>query len=557
VASALIEAPAGLETRHSWIGNREVPGRAGVRPAVNPATGAAFAQASLLDAEQAGEAFAVARAAAAAWGRRGFRERAAVLLRARDVLAAEADDVAGLIASEQGKPRAEALSAEVFPGLEALRHFALHAEAALRPEPLPSEIPLFAHKEARLAYEPYGVVLAITPWNYPLFLALGAVSAALAAGNAAVLKPAPATTLVGLRIADVFRKAGLPDGALSVLAVDDGVAQRLVEDPRVGKVVFIGSLATGRKVMAAAARNLTPVLLELGGKDAAVVCRDADVPRAARGIVWGAFMNTGQTCVSVERVYVEAPVAEAFTACVLDETRRLRVGDPAQPETDVGPMTLESQRLVVEEHVRDAVARGARVLAGGERPAGPGLFYPPTVLADVDHTMRVMREETFGPVLPIMAVKDLDEAIARANDSDYGLTASGWTRSRKAAERLQRELRAGVVTINDCVSSIGEPTAPYGGMGQSGIGRSHGVVGLRELVQPKYLTWDASRKAPVWWFPYREGFPGFMRSALAAIHGPSLPQRLVAAARVLASGRFWRGADVLGVLRRIDRFLFP
>jgi succinate-semialdehyde dehydrogenase/glutarate-semialdehyde dehydrogenase len=341
-----------------------------------------------------------------------------------------------------------------------------------------------------------------------------------------------------------------------VLAVDDRVAPRLVEDPRLGKVVFIGSIATGRKVMAAAAKNLTPVLLELGGKDAAVVCRDADLARAARGIVWGAFMNTGQTCVSVERVYVEEPVAEAFVARVVEETRRLRVGDPLRPDTDIGPMTLERQRAIVEEHVSDAVARGARVLVGGERPPGPGCFYPPTVLTNVDHTMRVLREETFGPVLPIMVVRDIEEGVARANDSEYGLTASGWTRSRKTADRLQRELRAGVVTINDCVSSIGEPTAPYGGMGQSGIGRSHGAVGLRELVQSKYVTWDASRKPPVWWFPYRDGFAAFMQAAVPAIHGRSPLRRLLAQARLLASARFWRGADLVGMLRRADRFFF-
>jgi succinate-semialdehyde dehydrogenase/glutarate-semialdehyde dehydrogenase len=555
MATAALDAPAATDARHSQIGHREVAGRAGTRRALNPATGATLASVSLLDAEQALEAIGAARGAAPAWGRLGFRERGAVLLRARDVLAAEADEVAALIASEQGKPRGEALSAEVFPALEALRHFARHAEQALAPEPLPAEIPLFAHKEARLVFEPFGVVLAITPWNYPLFLALGAVAAALAAGNAVVLKPAPATTLVGLRIAELFRKAGLPDGVLSVLAVDDRVAQQLVEDPRIGKVVFIGSIPTGRKVMATAARNLTPVLLELGGKDAAIVCRDADVARAARGIVWGAFMNTGQTCVSVERVYVEEPVAEAFLARVLEETRRLKLGDPQAPGTDVGPMTLESQRAIVEEHVRDAVARGAQLLAGGERPQGPGLFYPPTVLAGVDHTMQVMRDETFGPVLPVMVVKDLDTAIALANDSPYGLTASGWTRSRRTARRLQQELRAGVVTINDCVSSIGEPTAPYGGMGQSGIGRSHGSVGLRELVQPKYVTWDGSGKPPLWWYPYGDEYAGFMGAALGAIHGPGLLRRVASIARVMTSGRFWRGADVVGVLRRVDRFL--
>ncbi len=552
---ATAAAPAPLETRHSWVGAREVVGRAGTRAAVNPTTGEAFAQASLLDAEQAREAVGAARAAASAWRGLAFRERGQILLSARDVLAAEADELARLIATEQGKPVSEALAADVFPSLEALRHLALHAEQALRQEALESEVPLFVHKDARLVFEPYGVVLAITPWNYPLFLAMGAVAAALAAGNAVVLKPAPATTLVGLRIAEIFKRAGLPGGVLSVLAVDDRVAAGLVEDSRVGKIAFIGSVATGQRIMTAAAKNLVPVLLELGGKDAAVVCRDADIDRAARGIVWGSFMNTGQTCVSVERVYVEAPIAEAFIARVVQETRRLRLGDPMRPDTDIGPMTLERQRAVVEEHVRDAVARGARVLTGGTRPPGPGYFYPPTVLTGVDHSMRIMREESFGPVLPIRVVAGVDEAIAFANDSEYGLTASGWTRDRKLAARLQHELRAGVVTINDCVSSIGEPTAPYGGFGKSGIGRSHGELGLREMVRAKYVTWDAARRAPAWWFPYGASFAGFMGSAVPALHGRGFARRLGAQLRLLTSSRFWRSVNVLALLRRLDRFV--
>jgi succinate-semialdehyde dehydrogenase/glutarate-semialdehyde dehydrogenase len=554
-AMATAAAPTALESRHSWVGNRETAGRGGRRAALNPANGEAFAEASLLDAEQAKEAVAAARAAAPAWAGQDFRARGRVLLAARDILAAEAEGVARLIATEQGKPVSEALAADVFPSLEALRHLALHAEQALRQEALESELPLFIHKDARLVFEPYGVVLVVTPWNYPLFLALGAAAAALAAGNTVVLKPAPATTLVGLKVGEIFARAGLPAGALGVVAVEDRVAAGLVEDPRIGKIVFIGSVATGQKIMTAAARNLVPVLLELGGKDAAVVCRDADLGRAARGIVWGAFMNTGQTCVSVERVYVEAPVAEEFVARVVEETRRLRLGDPLRSDTDLGPMTLERQRAVVEEHVKDAVARGARVLTGGARPPGRGFFYPPTVLTGVDHTMRVMREETFGPVLPIRVVRDLDEAIALANDSEYGLTASGWTRDRRLAARLQRELRAGVVTINDCVSSIGEPTAPYGGFGKSGIGRSHGVLGLRELARSKYVTWDGARRPSAWWFPYGEGFAVFMRSAVRAIHGRGIARRLGAQLRLLASARFWRTVNVAALMRRLDRFV--
>ena len=207
-----------------------------------------------------------------------------------------------------------------------LKHVALGAEDALREEAAPGHVPLLAHKESRLLHVPFGVVLVITPWNYPFAISLSGVATALAAGNTVVLKPAPATTLIGLRIGELCARAGIPDGVVNVVAADDAVAGALVEDPRVGKIVFTGSVATGRKVMAAAARNLTPVVLELGGKDPAIVCRDADLDRAARGIVWGAFVNAGQTCASVERVYVEREVADAFVARVVDETRRLRVG---------------------------------------------------------------------------------------------------------------------------------------------------------------------------------------------------------------------------------------
>jgi len=385
--------------------------------------------------------------------------------------------------------------------------------------------------------------------------ALPVVGAALAAGNTVVLKPAPATTLTGLMLGRLAREAGFPEGVVNVVAVDDAVAAQLVEDPRVGKIVFTGSVATGKKVMAAAAKNLTPLVLELGGKDPAIVCRDADLDRAARGIVWAAFMNAGQTCASVERVYVERPVADAFVAKVLEEARRLRSGGgPAGGDGDLGPMTLERQRAIVEEHVKDAVAKGARVLLGGERSDAPGFFYPPTVLTHVDHTMLVMRDETFGPVLPIMAVDSLDEAITLANDSPYGLTASGWTRSEEAARRLQQELVAGVVSINDHVSSYGEPTAPWGGVKWSGFGRMHGILGLREMVQPKYVSLDRGRQpAELWWFPYDGELDALVRRAAPAFYSTSFLRRVVAQLGLLRFSRLWRRFGPWRLLANLDK----
>ena len=544
--------PTGFATSHSWVGGREVEGRGGPRPATNPATGETFAQASLLDAAQAGEAIAAAHAAFPAWSRTSFAERARLIDRWRHAIVDEAGEISRLIEREQGKPAAEALAAEVLPSLEALTHLVAHGEELLRDEILESGQLLLAHKQARLVYAPYGVILAIKPWNYPWGQSLPVLASALIAGNTVVLKPAPATTLVGLKMGELARKAGFPDGVVSVVAVDDSVAAALVEDPRVGKVVFTGSVATGRKVMLSAAKNLTPVVLELGGKDPAIVCRDADLDRAAKGLVWAAFMNAGQTCSSVERVYVERPVAEAFLAKVLEETRRVRLKD-AMGVGELGPLTLERQRRIVEDHVADAVAKGARVLTGGERAPGPGLFYPPTVVVDVDHTMTLMREETFGPVLPIMTVDSLDEAIRLANDSPYGLTASGWTRNEETARRLQRELVAGVVSINDHSSSFAEPQAPWGGFKWSGIGRIHGASGLREMVQPKYVSRDRGRGAELWWYPYDAEYAGLISGVAPALYAKSLPRRLAGQLGLMRFARLWRRFGAWRLLMGLDK----
>ncbi len=553
-AGAADPKPA-LETRHSIVNGRDEVGASGVREAISPTDGRPFAQASLLSAGQAGAALDAARAAFPAWSALPLRERAAFLLRARQVLVERSDELARLIAREQGKPAAEGHAADILPALDALKHLALHSEDALREEPVESAVLVMAHKEGRLLQVPYGVVLVIAPWNYPLSLPLICAATALVAGNTVVLKPAPATTLIGLEVGEIFRRAGLPAGVLNVVATDDTVAASLVEDARVDKIVFTGSVATGRKVMAAAARNLTPVVLELGGKDAAVVCRDADLDLAADGIVWGAFLNAGQTCASVERVYVEAPVADEFVRKVVERARALRNGDPALPETDMGPLTLERQRRIVEEHVADAVARGAKVETGGQAPNGPGFFFPPTVLTNVTHDMRIMREETFGPVLPILAVADLDEAVRLANESEYGLTASGWTRSAETARRLQQELQAGAVSINDCISTFGEPAAPWGGFKQSGIGRTHGVAGLREMVQLKYVTRDTAGAPKLWWYPYGEELRGLMRDAVRALHSRSAWARLKSNLALLASSRFRKRAGLVRVAQNADKLL--
>ena len=466
---------------------------------LDPRTGEVIAEVPEHSAEEVQAAVERARVAFVTWSRLPWDQRLDHVLKVRDLLLDRADEVVDVICRETGKLEGEAVLAELTATCELIEFYRRHGAKALRPARVPTGS-MLPHKKAWRVYEPMGVVGVISPWNYPLTLAMTPTVTAVLAGNAVVLKPSEVTPLVGLEVGRLFAEAGDHPDLVQVVTGRGPTGDALVR-AGVQKVAFTGSVRTGKLVMKAAADTLTPVVLELGGKDPMIVCDDANLERAANGAVWGAFTNSGQTCIAVERVYVEEKVYERFVDLVVDKTKALRqgVGDG----NDIGSMTFEPQVDIVARHVDDALAKGARALTGGQRvPDRPGLWYEPTVLVDVDHDMDVMREETFGPVLPIMSVADDEEAVRLANDSPYGLNSSVWSGDARRAELLGGRIEAGNVCINDCLVNYGVGGLPFGGVKDSGIGRVHGVEGLQAFSNLKsVLASRVTLKREPYWYP--------------------------------------------------------
>jgi len=482
----------------------------------NPATTKEIGRAPLTMPEEVARAVGRAREAQPAWASRSFHERGSVIMAARKLILDELDQIADLISLETGKPAAEAIAMEMAPGLDVMQYFARKTMTLLRPRRIPVGLYWTMGRSSYEIYKPLGVIGIISPWNFPFATPLDEVVMALMAGNAVVLKPSELTPLTALKINEVLSRAGLPQNVFQVVTGDGSTGAALVASG-VDKIMFTGSVATGRRVAEAAAKYLIPVVLELGGKDAMIVLDDANIVNAARGALWGAFANCGQSCASVERCYVHESIAEQFIAEVVKETKRLRQSTNGDKVVDLGPMSTERQLSIVERHVNQAINNGAVALTGGERlrdVAGP--FYPPTVLTNVTHEMDVMREETFGPVLPIMTFRTDEEAVRLANDSDFGLTASVWTNNIGRGQQLARQIEAGTVTINDVLYTHAIAQTPWGGVKQSGLGRTHGQAGLLELVRPQHVHVNRLQMIPdLWWFNYDEGagqlFRGFAR----------------------------------------------
>jgi len=538
------------------IGNKRVDSKEKII-SKSPATLEPLGEAFLASSEQCREAVRAAKEAFPAWKNLPHREKEKNLIRAKMILLGRSREVVRLVTQEKGSPLAESLAVDVMGSLEVLDYYAHFLAKSLKPRTSKPHVPFFAHKKSAFHYQPLGPTLIISPWNFPFLIPIYDIVSALTAGNTVILRASTSTPFCALKIGEIFVEAGLPPGVLNIVNSRAAQAEEMITNPNVQTVMFTGSVSTGKRIMELASHNLTNTVLELGGKDPMIVLKDADLDRACQGAVWAALMNTGQSCASVERVYVAKEIEEAFTARVLELTKKIKVGNPLEPGVDMGPMTVFSQLELVEEHIQDARQKGAQVLFGGERIKDlPGYFISPAVLTKVNHTMKVMTEETFGPVIPIMPFSDIEEAMALANDSRYGLTASVWTRDKKLAAYVADKLEVGTVTVNDHMFSFTEPKAIWGGPKQTGMGRSHGRYGHLHLMNIKYISRDfVKKKAQMWWFPYTAAKPDIMEKAIVLFHHERRAKKIKAGFGLLRSWPLVRSTtSVRSILSIAGRF---
>jgi acyl-CoA reductase-like NAD-dependent aldehyde dehydrogenase len=493
---------------------------AGGIPVENPATGETIATVPDMGAEEVAELAARGRAVQPEWEAYGFEGRARVMLRAQKWVMDNAEQIIATICSETGKTFEDAQLAEINYAGNAFGFWAREAGNYLADEKIKTSQILVKGKKLVLRYRPLGLIGVIGPWNYPLTNSFGDCIPALAAGNSVILKPSEITPLTSLLMAEGLRECGLPENVLQIATGRGETGAALVE--HVDMIMFTGSTRTGRKVAEAAARRLIPASLELGGKDPMLVLADADLERAANFATYYSMQNAGQTCISIERVYVEEPVYDEFVSKVSEKVGALRVGKPEGPgSVEVGAITFPPQMETIKDHVADAIQKGARVLVGGHEKPGAGRFFEPTVLVDVDHSMKCMTEETFGPTLPIMKVRDSDEAVRLANDSPYGLGASVFSRDTERGEAVARRIEAGAANVNDAMINYTVMELPMGGAKASGLGSRHGAGGIRKYCsqQAIVVTPKLAMKKEVFMYPYKSRTSRMLGRALKLLYG--------------------------------------
>lgn len=509
---------------------------AGETAAFNPATGARLGAVPNTPLEQIPEIFARARKAQQIWGAMSYAQRRTHIERMRWYIVEHAEELARIVSEGNGKTRMDALVTEVLPCTLACQWYGKNAAKVLKPERRWPASLAFLGKMSEMHYQPLGVVGIVSPWNYPLSIPFGEIVMGLMAGNAILLKVAAATPIIGQAIERIVAAGQLPDGLFHHVVGSGGAVSEAFFANGVDKLFFTGSVPAGKQLMAQAAATLTPVSLELGGKDAMIVMPDADLERAANGAAWAGYQNAGQSCGGVERVYVHQSVYQAFVDLFAAKTRALRHGaDHGEFAVDIGAMTTAKQRQFVQRQLDEAVAAGARIVAQSQRVGSDqGEFVPATLVTGATHAMSLMRDETFGPVVPVLPFATEDEAVQLANDSNLALTASVWTGSLAQGKRIAMRLVAGVVTINEHLYSHGMSELPWGGPKESGLGRTHGPEGLHEMTQPKCLNWDWSRsRRNLWWYPQDRASYDALLAAVRLANPRSLLDFLLAGLKVV------------------------
>jgi len=504
---------------------------------LNPATGEVLGKVACATREDVARVVGEVGRAQERWGELTPRERASRLKGVQGILMDRLDEVASLISREQGKTLAEAYAMELFPALEGLDFAIKGAWKVVSPRKVRPWTPVFASHSMETRYEPLGVVAVIFPWNYPFAIPFLGILSALVTGNGVVLKPSPFTPLMGELVASLFQVDGLPSGLVQVVQGEGDVGQELVTNPGISGVFFTGSVAAGKKVYQSAAPSLKKVVLELGGKDPAIVLADADLEYTVEGIVWAAMANAGQTCASVEVVLAQDTIFHPLRDALAEKIQGLRVGNPVEEGVDMGPMSNEPQYDKVLAQLEEAREAGVEVL-GGEAPQGKGFFIKPALVVNPPRGLRVLEEETFGPVVCLVPFREVEEAIDWANSMPYGLTASVWTTNPSCGERFAQHLEYGVVTVNDHLFTFAEPQLPWGGFRDSGLGRSHGLPGLLELVEPKGVARTYCYKPRLWWYPYGRDLMDIMRGSMEGFFSSSLATR-------------WRELMLLPTKRRV------
>ncbi len=499
-------------------------------PLINPASGEVTGYVREDRLEDLNEAVSKAKAAQTSWEKKTFRERAGHIHAIRDFITIKADRIAAVISRSTGKTRVDALSTEVVPAAMGAGYYARKAERFLRRQRLlPGNI-LFSNKVSYIDRVPWGVIGIISPWNYPFAIPLHEVIMALMAGNAVILKVATQSQDVGDIIEEAVNAGGLPENIFHLVHLPGSISGEAFINAGIDKLFFTGSVTVGKELMAKAAGRLMPLSLELGGNDAMIVCKDANLVRAAGGALWAGFSNCGQSCGGVERIFVEKEVYDTFAGLLREKTAALRQGEDRSFDVDFGALSNPKQLEKIRAHVQDALDKGARITASSrESTKSPGgFFHPAIVLEDVNDSMTVLREEIFGPVVAVIKVENIEKAIERANRSNLGLTASVWTRDRKKAHEIASRLQAGTVTINDHLMSHGLPEAPWGGFKESGIGRTHGRLGMEEMTQTRVVVDDfmPGVQKDMWWYPHGKEIYDGLKGVLDFLYAGDLAARV-------------------------------